>query len=144
MSLKDLEWLVGAWHAVTPDGEVSITYKWDENRAFLRGNFTVKEGGKVTESGTETIGKDNADGTIRSWLFQSDGGFAGGVLTREGTKWNVDVHGVRADGSRLSATVVYVPVNPDTFTWQAVNQALDGVPETDTPPIKVTKVSPAE
>ena len=144
VSLKDLEWLVGTWHAVTPDGEVNITYEWDENKAFIRGNFTVKEGTKVTESGAETIGGDNADGTIRSWLFQSDGAFAGGVLTRDRTKWNVNVHGVRADGSKLSATVIYVPVNANTFTWQAVNQALDGVAAADTPPIKVTKVSPAE
>ena len=144
VSLKDLEWLIGTWHAVTPDGEVNITYAWDENKAFIRGNFTVKEGTKVIESGTETIGKDNADGAIRSWLFESDGAFAGGVLTRDGTKWNVDVHVVRADGSRLAATVVYVPVNANTFTWQAVNQVLDGVPALDTPPIKVTRVKATE
>jgi uncharacterized protein (TIGR02246 family) len=142
--LKDLEWLVGTWHAVTPDGEADITYTWDENRAFIRGTFTVKEGTKLTQSGTETIGRDNADGTIHSWLFQSDGGFAGSVLTQEGAKWILDVHGVRADGSKLSATVTYVPVDPDTFTWQAVNQVLDGEAAADTPPIKVTKVNPAE
>ena len=140
VSLKDLEWLVGTWHAATPDGEVNIAYKWDQNQLFIRGNFTVKEGTKVAESGTETITKDNAEGVIRSWLFQSDGAFAGGVLTRDGAKWNVDVRAVRADGSRLSATVIYVPVDADTFTWQAVNQVVDGVAEVDTPPIKVTRV----
>ena len=48
------------------------------------------------------IGKDNAKGVIRSWVFQSDGGFGDGVWTREGKKWSIDVHGVRADGSKLS------------------------------------------
>jgi uncharacterized protein (TIGR02246 family) len=143
-SLSDLEWLVGTWHAVTPDGEADITYTWDENRAFIRGTFTVREGTKVTQAGTEMIGRDNADGTIRSWLFQSDGGFAGSVVTRDGTKWILDVHGVRADGSKLSATVIYAPVDADTFTWQAVDQVLDGAAAEDTPPIKVTKVNPAQ
>ena len=138
-SLKELEWLIGTWRAVTNDREVTITYNWDEHKAFLRGKYTVKEGTKVIESGTELIGKDNARGVIRSWVFQSDGGFGGGVWTREGKKWSVDVHGVRADGRELTATTIYVRVAPNTVTWQAVNQALDGVPVAETPPIKVTK-----
>jgi uncharacterized protein (TIGR02246 family) len=139
VGLKELEWLVGSWQALAKDREVAMTYEWDENKAFIRGKFTVKEGAKVTESGTETIGKDNAEGVIRSWVFQSDGGFGGGAWTRDGKKWTVDVHGVRADGRKLTATLLYIPVNPNTVTWQAVNQIVDGVPVADTPPIKVTK-----
>jgi uncharacterized protein (TIGR02246 family) len=139
LSLKELRWLIGTWQAVTKDREVTISYEWDENKAFIRGKFTVNEGAKVVESGTEMIGMDNAKGVIRSWIFQSDGGFGGGVWTREGKKWSVDAHGVRADGRQLTATTIYVPVDPHTVTWQAVNQALDGVPMADTPPIKVTK-----
>jgi uncharacterized protein (TIGR02246 family) len=139
VGLKELEWLIGTWRAVTRDREVTITYKWDENKTFIRGKFTVKEGARVIESGTERIGKDNAEGVIRSWVFQSDGGFGGGVWTREGKKWSIHIHGVRADGSRLTATIIYVRVDPNTITWQAVNQDLDGVPVADTPPIKVTK-----
>jgi uncharacterized protein (TIGR02246 family) len=138
-SLKDLDWLIGTWHAVTKDREATLTYEWAENRAFIRGTFTVKEGDKVVESGTQLIAKDNAAGALRWWVFQSDGGFGGGVWTREGRKWSVEVQGVHADGRKLTATNVYVQVDPDTFTWQAVNQALDGVPLADTQPVKVTK-----
>jgi uncharacterized protein (TIGR02246 family) len=138
-SLKELEWLIGTWQAVTKDREVTITYEWDENKTFIRGKFTVKEGAKVIESGTEMIGKDSARGVIRSWVFQSDGGFGGGAWTREGKKWSVDVHGVRADGRELTGTIIYVQVDPNTVTWQAVNQGLDGAPVADTRPIKVTK-----
>jgi uncharacterized protein (TIGR02246 family) len=143
-SLKELEWLIGTWQAVTKDRAVTITYDWDENKAFLRGKFTVKEGTKVIESGVELIGKDNAEGVIRSWVFQSEGAFGGGVWTREGNKWNVDGHGVRADGRELTTTTIYVHVDPDTFTWQAVNQALGGVPRADSPPIRVTRQKPAK
>jgi uncharacterized protein (TIGR02246 family) len=144
VSLTDLEWLIGTWQAIAKDREVTLAYEWDETKAFICGKFTVKEGTKVIETGTEVIGKDRGDGVIRSWVFQSDGGFGGGVWTRDGKKWKVDVHGVRADGRKLTATTIYVRVNPTTVTWQAVDQALDGVPVADTPPIRVTKQKPAD
>jgi uncharacterized protein (TIGR02246 family) len=144
VSLKELEWLIGTWKAAAKDREVTTVYEWDENKAFIRGKYTVKEGAKVIESGTQMIGKDNAEGAIRSWVFQSDGGFGGGVWTREGKTWSVDVYGVTADGSELTATSIYVRVDPNTYTWQAVDQALDGEPIPDTQPVKVTKQRPAK
>jgi uncharacterized protein (TIGR02246 family) len=144
VGLKELEWLIGTWRAVTKEREVTITYAWDEHKAFIRGTFTVKEGAKVIESGTELIGKDHTEGVIRSWVFQSDSGFGSGVWAREGKKWSVDVHGVRADGRKLTGTIIYIQVDPNTVTWQAVNQAHDGVPLSDTPPIKVTKQKSAK
>jgi uncharacterized protein (TIGR02246 family) len=143
-TLKELEWLLGTWQARTKDREVTTTYEWDENKAFLRGKYTVKEGGKVIESGLQMIGKDNNDGVIRSWVFQSDGGFGGGVWTRDGKKWSVDVQGVTPDGKELTATCIYIHVDPNTYTWQAVDQALDDEPIADTQPIKVTKQKPAQ
>jgi uncharacterized protein (TIGR02246 family) len=144
VSLKELEWLIGTWQAAGKDREVTTTYEWDENKVFIRGKYTVKEGAKVLESGTQVIGKDNAEGAIRSWVFQSDGGFGGGVWTREGKKWSVDVYGVTADGRELTATSIYIHVDPNTYTWQAVGQALDGVPIGDTQPIKVTRQKPTK
>ena len=139
VTLKELEWLIGTWQAATKEREVTTTYEWDENKAFIRGKYTVKEGGKVIESGTQMIGKDNAEGVIRSWVFQSDGGFGGGVWTRDGKQWTVDVHGVMPDGTELTGSSIYVHVDANTYTWQAVNQELDGEPIPDTQPIKITK-----
>jgi uncharacterized protein (TIGR02246 family) len=143
-SLKDLEWLIGTWRASNKDREVTTTYEWDENKAFIRGKYTVKEGAKVIESGMQMIGKDNNEGVIRSWVFQSDGGFGGGVWTREGKKWSVDVQGVMADGTELTGTSIYTHLDPNTYTWQLVDQALDGEPIADTQPIKVTKQKAAK
>jgi uncharacterized protein (TIGR02246 family) len=138
-SLKDLEWLIGTWRATAKDWEVTATYEWDEAKAFIRGKYAIKEGAKVVESGTQMFGKDNAEGGIRSWVFQSDGGFGDGLWTREGKKWTVDFSGVTADGKKLTATVIYVHVDANTFTWQSVDQAVDGQPIADARPIKVTK-----
>jgi len=139
VSLKELEWLIGTWHVATKDREVTTTYEWDENKAFIRGKYTVKEGAKVIESGTQMIGKDNAAGAIHSWVFSSDGGFGDGLWTREGKKWSVDVYGVTPDGRELTATAIYIHVDANTYTWQSVDQAVDGQPIPDTHPIKVTK-----
>lgn len=138
-SLKDLEWLIGTWRMDTKDREMSTTYEWDENKAFIRGKYTVKQGGKVAESGTQMFGKDNAEGGIRSWVFQTDGGFGNGFWVREGKKWTVDFEGVTSDGKKLTATILYIRVDADTFTWQSVQQTVDGHPIADTQPIKATK-----
>jgi uncharacterized protein (TIGR02246 family) len=138
-TLKDLEWLIGTWRMDTKDRDVTTTYEWDENKTFIRGKYTVKQGGKVVESGMQIFGRDNAEGGIRSWVFQSDGGFGDGLWTRDGKNWTVDFGGVTADGKKLSATVNYVRVNPETFTWQSVQQTVDGQPIADAQPIKVTK-----
>jgi uncharacterized protein (TIGR02246 family) len=144
VSLGELAWLIGTWHAANKEREVTTVYEWDENKAFIRGKYTLKEGNKVIESGTQYIGKDNAESTIRSWVFQSDGGFGGGVWTREGKKWTVDVYGVMSNGTELTATNIYIHVDPNTYTWQSVDQALDGLPIADTVPIKITKQKPAK
>src|SRR5262249_30023576 len=98
VNLKELEWLIGTWHVATKDREVTTTYEWDENKAFIRGRFTVKEGDKVVESGMQMIGKDNSAAAIHSWVFSSDGSFGDGLWTRDGKKWTVDVSGVTPDG----------------------------------------------
>src|SRR5262245_41139382 len=139
VGLKELEWLIGTWHVATRDREVTTVYEWDENKMFIRGKYTVKEKDKVVESGTQMIGKDNAAGAIHSWVFSSDGGFGDGLWTREGKKWSVDVAGVTPDGRELEATAIYIHVDPNTYTWQSVDQAVDGEPIPDTQPIKVTK-----
>jgi uncharacterized protein (TIGR02246 family) len=138
-SVKDLAWLLGTWTMTANGRTVTTTYEWDDNKVFIRGKFTVQEGAKVMESGTQVLGKDNADGGIRSWVFQSDGGFGGGLWARDGKKWTVDFYGVTPDGKRLTATVIYVRVDANTFTWQSVNQTVDDQPIADSQPIKVTK-----
>jgi uncharacterized protein (TIGR02246 family) len=139
VGLKELEWLIGTWHVASKDREVTTVYEWDEHKTFIRGKYSVKEKDKVIESGTQMIGKDNAAGAIHSWVFQSDGGFGDGLWTRDGNKWSVDFYGVTPDGSELSATAIYIHLNANTYTWQSVNQAVNGEPIADTQPIKVTK-----
>lgn len=137
--LTDLSWLIGSWTASGKDKEVAITYEWNEKKTFIHGQFTVKEAGKAVETGTQVIGKDNSVGLIRSWVFQSEGGFGGGNWYRDGNKWTVDTAGVLPDGREATATTLYVKLNANEFTWQSVNRTLAGESMPDTPPIKVVR-----
>jgi uncharacterized protein (TIGR02246 family) len=138
-TLKDLEWLIGTWVAAGKDKEVVTTYEWDEHKAWIRGRFTVKEGGKVVESGTHMIGKDHSQGVIRSWVFQSEGGFGESVWTRDGKQWTVEAAGVLPDGRLMTASNIYVRVGPDAWTFQSTRRTLGGVSLPNTEPIKVSR-----
>jgi uncharacterized protein (TIGR02246 family) len=138
-TLKDLEWLVGTWVAANKQKDVTLTYEWDENKVFLRGKYTVKDGGKVVESGQQFIGKDNANGVVRSWVFQSDGGFGGATWTRDGKQWTVESAGVLPSGSQMTATNIYTRVDANTMTWRSIRRTLDDETLPDSEPIKVTR-----
>jgi len=138
-SLKDLDWAVGTWVAASKDKEVTITYEWDENKAFIRGKFSVKADGKVVETGQQFVGKDNSQGVIRSWTFQSDGGFGGATWSKDGKQWTVESAGVMPDGREMTATNIYTRVDADTITWRSVKRTIDGQALPDTEPIKVTR-----
>lgn len=144
VSIHELSWLVGTWHVATKEREVTTQYEWNDSKTFILGKYTVKEKDKVVESGTQMIGKDNADSVIRSWVFQSDGGFGDGVWTREGKKWSVDFVGVTPAGQELTANAIYIHLDANTYTWQSVDQAVDGEPIPDTLPVKVTRVKQAK
>jgi uncharacterized protein (TIGR02246 family) len=139
VSLRDLEWLIGAWQAKRDGAEVHTTYEWLDNKAFIRVQFTIKDKGH-TFGGFKIIGKDAATGQLRSWTFEKSGAFGHAEWIRDGKKWLIDSAGVLPDGSTLSATNILTRLDDDSFTWQAINRTHDGEELPDDPPIKVTRV----
>ena len=69
-------------------------YRWTDNHRFILGQFTVQIAGKPAMTGTQRIGWDPLKKTIRSWVFDSEGGFAEGTWTLDGNKWVVKLTGV--------------------------------------------------
>jgi uncharacterized protein (TIGR02246 family) len=139
VSLKDVEWLLGSWVARSDEGELSITYAWDEDKAFLRGRYTVKRGGKVESSGTQVIGKDPAGG-LRSWLFDSSGTYGESAWSRDENRWVIEAAGTLPDGSDMTAVNYLIPLGKNAFTWQSVERTAAGSSLPDTAPLKVSRV----
>lgn len=139
VELEDLEWLIGNWHANRTDADVSTTYEWFGDKAFIRGMITVRQK-DVTLTAMQLIGVDPETGELKVWIFESDGGVAEGSCTRDGNAWTFTTSGKTADGGALAATNILVHVNHDTMTWQPVNLVVNDEQVTGLPPVKVTRV----
>jgi uncharacterized protein (TIGR02246 family) len=139
VSVKDVEWLLGEWAAKGPEAEVRITYTWDEDKAFLRGRYTLTRGGKVINAGTQVIGKNPAGG-LRSWVFDSSGSFGESVWSRDEDHWVIEAAATLPDNSEMTAVSILIPLGKDAFTWQSVERTAAGSALPDTPPVKVTRV----
>jgi uncharacterized protein (TIGR02246 family) len=139
VSLRDLDWLIGAWEAKGEDIEINTSYEWWGEKSFLRSNITFKEKHR-TITGFQMIGKDRSTGQIRSWTFDPDGSFGEASWTRDGKKWMMDSAVVLENGSVLASTNIVTRIDNDSFTFQSVNRSLGGEDIADIPPVRVNRV----
>lgn len=140
--LSELAWLVGDWEETDKSDDLAIrsTYSWGRGGSFLTRSVTVKRGDTVTLEGWQIIGWDPIEERLRSWTFDSEGGFAEGFFTREGSRWLLRETGVTPDGSRTSADNTISKISGDRFTWESNNRTLDGDPQPGIGPIQIDRV----
>lgn len=124
--LKTLEWMVGSWVDEDDNARIETECNWTKNRNFLTRSFTIEVGDQIEMSGMQIIGWDPAAKTIRSWAFDSDGGFAEATWTYKKDRWQIHNTGVLADGRKASAINVMRPLDADSFTWQTLERTAGG------------------
>jgi uncharacterized protein (TIGR02246 family) len=124
--LKALEWLVGNWRDEDEQATVVTECHWAKNNNFLVRSFTVQVEDRIDMAGMQVIGWDPSTNMIRSWVFDSDGGFGQGTWTNKGDRWFVQQSGVLADGRKSSAVNIITRVDENTCTLQSVNRTEDG------------------
>ena len=137
--LNDLGWLVGEWSDPSGDRAISTTVSWTKNKSFLSYSFKVSVPGTDDLEGTQVIGWDPAAGTIRSWMFDSDGGFGEGTWSKKDNRWTVKFKQVLPDGRKASATNIYTIVDKNTITWQSIGRQVDGQFLSNIGPVKVIR-----
>jgi uncharacterized protein (TIGR02246 family) len=115
--LRQLEWLVGVWVDESSESLIVTNYHWSDNRQFIVGEFQVQIKGRPAMSGSHRIGWDPAEQKIRSWVFDSEGGFGQGLWTRKENSWIVKMTGVTRDGKTASSTNVTTKVSKDRMIW---------------------------
>jgi uncharacterized protein (TIGR02246 family) len=123
--LGQLAWLVGDWVDENESATVRTHCDWAKNKHFLTSNFSVRVGDELDLEGTQVIGWDPVAGQIRSWVFDSDGGFGEGRWQRVGDEWIVETNTTMSDGSQGSAKNVYTPVDDNSYRWKSVDRAVD-------------------
>jgi len=133
-NLKQLEWMIGTWIDQEEDATVQIDCDWAKNQNFIHRSFAVVIGDEVDLSGLQIIGWDPIAKQIRSWVFDSDGGYAEGKWTHNGEHWQIETSGVLPGGGKSSAVNVMTPIDNNSFTWASVSREVDGdlLPNVDT------------
>lgn len=130
--LRGLEWMVGEWIDEEKDGIVfQSSCEWSPNRNFMIKSFASYRGEELVISGTQWIGWDPVREQIRSWLFDSNGGFGEGNWTRDGASWRVESTTVLPSGKVVRETHVLTFVDVDKMTFEAVDRTIDDEPLPD-------------
>src|SRR5262249_43972568 len=129
--LKSLEWLVGDWADDGGKGAVQVKVRWAPNKSFLVMDYEVKQEGADPMLVTQRIGWDPVNDKVRSWVFDSTGGFGEGNWQRDGNKWVVGASGILADGGIGGATNIYQFKDENTFLYRSVDREVDGQPVAD-------------
>jgi len=140
--LKPLAWMIGDWVDESPDSLVVTSSRWTDNQQFILSEFTIQVGGRPLMNGTQRIGWDPLAKVIRSWVFDSEGGFAEGTYTQDGDQWIVKMSGVTRDGQVASATNITTFISKDRMTWQSRDRSVGGRATGDIDPVTVVRKPP--
>lgn len=139
--LRPLEWLIGEWVQDTKDPHaLHVSFAWASERNYILVDRTMLVGQAPLEVGSERIGWDPAAKSLRSWSFETDGGFGQSVWSRDGAVWRTSTSSVLASGSTLVSAGTITRVDENTITWQATSQAVDGRSIPDSPTVTMRRV----
>jgi uncharacterized protein (TIGR02246 family) len=122
--LQELEWLIGDWLEEGEDAVVLTSFAWTDDKNFLLRTFDVRVKGKPALTGTQRIGWDPLTKQIKSWVFDSRGGYGEGLWMRAEDQWVIKASGVRPDGRTTTATQVLTYVDKDTLRWKSIDRTL--------------------
>lgn len=106
--LTALDVLVGEWIEESEFATVHHKVKWSPNHRYLLIEYVAEtQSGKTVTISNQRVGWDPKSRTIRSWLFEEDGGHgtATWTETEPGKSWLIKSEAVLADGQSVSATL---------------------------------------
>lgn len=129
--LLPLAWLVGEWVDESHDAAISLSCRWSDDQNYLLREITVTVAGGPYLNTEQRIGWDPLTRKIKSWAFDSDGSHAEGLWTEVEGRWVVKTIGVSPDGATASATMVYEPLDDDSFLMQGLDRIVgdDSAPD---------------
>jgi uncharacterized protein (TIGR02246 family) len=139
--LKEIEWMVGEWNAVSAEAKISLKCEWIANKNFLRLEINVHGDKGDLPGGVQVIGRNPQSGEIVSWFFSANGGFGTGVWHRDGKRWYIQTEGVSADGTPTVATNILYRADDNVVSWQSTRRFLGDVPLPDVKEFVIERVA---
>ena len=137
--LQQLEWMIGEWVDADEEATIETSCQWTKNQNFITRSFKVYVEDRIDLEGTRVIGYDASIGKIRSWVFDSEGGFGVGVWSNSGNRWTVQALRVLSDGRRGSVTTVTEIVDENTLKVHTVGREAGGELLPNIGPIEVVR-----
>jgi len=125
--LEELAWLLGEFAGMAENGTkvvVSGTISRDGN--YLLREFTITHPDHSRQSFSQRIGWDPLTKALKSWTFDSNGGYHEGLWKQQGESWIVNTNGVSPDGKRSSATNIHSQINDKSFMLESVGATTEG------------------
>jgi uncharacterized protein (TIGR02246 family) len=124
--LKNLEWMVGEWLDQSSDSTVHVSCRWSEDKNFLLRDFTIHVQGQRVMTVSQRIGWDPLTRQIKSWFFDSEGGYGDALWVHKGGEWVIKSTGVLPDGQTATATNMLVRIGPNKASWKSTERTLGG------------------
>ena len=128
---SDLDWMIGEWVAEGPHATAEASCAWGPGKSYILRQVTVTPKGAEPISATQWIGWDPIHERIRSFVFDSHGGYGDGIWEKEGDAWVVTATGVLPDGRHTKVTNLYSQIDENTALWESVDEEIDGRPGVD-------------
>lgn len=138
--LKSLDWMIGSWIDEDETASVQTDCAWTKNKNFMTRSFAVTTRDGVEMSGMQIVGWDAANQQIRSWVFDSTGGFGEGVWTSEGDTWTIQATGTLVDGGKTSATNLLKKLDDNSYVWESINRESNGELQPNVDPVMIVRV----
>ena len=140
--LQQLTWLIGDWVDESLGTRVSSKYRWSEDGNYIINEFSAKFGDRPLMSGTQRIGWDPLANQIRSWVFESSGGYGEGLWSNDEDRWIIKQRNVTSSGQVGTATNVLKIIDKDRWGWQSYDRVVGGQLNPSIEQIIVVRVPP--
>ena len=144
--LAALDPLVGHWVEEGENQTLHHHVSWSPNHTYLLFEyFSVADGGKPVRISTQRVGWDASSKTIRSWLFEEDGGHGSAIWSAlpDGKSWLLKASGVMQDGAEVTASVRISQISSKRLKIENYDRTIAGKAMPDSPERILSLIPPA-
>lgn len=142
-NLRPLDWMLGEWvDSDTKGHEARVVFERSPDKNFILSTRAVRVNDNLLDNGTQRIGWDAGNKSVRSWSFEPDGGFGESTWSEQPDgSWLIKTNATLQSGHKTSYATLLIRVDPNTVTFQVKDQQVDGKPAPDMAPVTMKRAN---